>query len=415
VLLDRNGIRIDASRLRCDEWAKALLDEQDAAPERATCLNSAYYDESYHAGTALENIENIYPYEISHPPLAKLILSLGIRLLGMTPLGWRLMGTLTGVLMVPAMYVFLKKLFGGVDVPYCLTTVFAFDFMHFVQTRIATIDSFAVLFIILCFFFMLRFLQRDIVAEPLKKVLPDLALSGFFMGCAVASKWIGVYAGLGLAVLYFWHCARHLLLGRGAKKALAARELSPEDRARLKLRADTAPRRILVLCLWCLLFFVAVPAGIYLLSYIPYFRYAHTSSPGEWLKLVLNAQEGMFSYHSKPGLGMDHLFYSPWYEWPLIVRPMYYAMAYYLPQGWSMAIFCFGNPAVWYVGLAGLAFTLCQWALGHRYSLAGRDWPLHLRRRDWDVSAAFVLLGLLAQFLPWMLVPRGTYIYHYFA
>ncbi len=80
-----------------------------------------------------------------------------------------------------------------------------------------------------------------------------------------------------------------------------------------------------------------------------------------------------------------------------------------------MAIFCFGNPAVWYVGLAGLAFTLCQWALGHRYSLAGRDWPLHLRRRDWDVSAAFVLLGLLAQFLPWMLVPRGTYIYHYFA
>ena len=28
---------------------------------------------------------------------------------------------------------------------------------------------------------------------------------------------------------------------------------------------------------------------------------------------------------------------------------------------------------------------------------------------------AFVLIGLLAQFLPWVLVPRGTYIYHYFA
>ena len=31
------------------------------------------------------------------------------------------------------------------------------------------------------------------------------------------------------------------------------------------------------------------------------------------------------------------------------------------------------------------------------------------------MGPAFVLIGLLAQFLPWVLVPRGTYIYHYFA
>ncbi len=30
-------------------------------------------------------------------------------------------------------------------------------------------------------------------------------------------------------------------------------------------------------------------------------------------------------------------------------------------------------------------------------------------------SCFFVLIGILAQYLPWMLVPRGTYIYHYFA
>ena len=28
---------------------------------------------------------------------------------------------------------------------------------------------------------------------------------------------------------------------------------------------------------------------------------------------------------------------------------------------------------------------------------------------------SFILIGLLAQYLPWVLVPRGTYIYHYFA
>ena len=40
---------------------------------------------------------------------------------------------------------------------------------------------------------------------------------------------------------------------------------------------------------------------------------------------------------------------------------------------------------------------------------------LHLQGYSASVAPAFVLIGLLAQILPWMLVPRGTYIYHYFA
>ncbi len=34
-------------------------------------MNSSYFDEIYHARTALEHIENVYPYEITHPPLGK--------------------------------------------------------------------------------------------------------------------------------------------------------------------------------------------------------------------------------------------------------------------------------------------------------------------------------------------------------
>ncbi|MBQ2390126.1 MAG: alanine racemase, partial [Clostridia bacterium] len=47
-------------------------------------------------------------------------------------------------------------------------------------------------------------------------------------------------------------------------------------------------------------------------------------SLGTYIREVINAQLGMFSYHSTPGMGMDHPFYSPWYEWPLMQRPMYY-------------------------------------------------------------------------------------------
>lgn len=123
----------------------------------------------------------------------------------------------------------------------------------------------------------------------------------------------------------------------------------------------------------------------------------------------------MLAYHGQPGLGMDHAFYSPWYEWPLMMKPMYYASAAFKPEGKTYAIFCFGNPWVWLVGLAGVAYTVVQWAKGHRYALSGHDGTLRLARQDWDVTPAFLLIGLLAQFLPWVLVPRGTYIYHYFA
>ena len=47
--------------------------------------------------------------------------------------------------------------------------------------------------------------------------------------------------------------------------------------------------------------------------------------------------------------------------------------------------------------------------------MEGREGIFHLRGEKWSIAPAFVLIGLLAQFLPWVLVPRGTYIYHYFA
>ena len=87
--------------------ADALFDEQDTVPAQSTWYNSAYFDEIYHARTALEHLEGVYPYEVSHPPLGKLIIGLGIRVFGMTPFGWRFMGTLFGVCMLPILYVCL--------------------------------------------------------------------------------------------------------------------------------------------------------------------------------------------------------------------------------------------------------------------------------------------------------------------
>ena len=228
---------LDAATFSYDENAAALFDEQELVPEAASYLNSSYFDEIYHARTALEHIENVYPYEITHPPLGKLIIGIGIRLFGMTPFGWRFMGTLFGLLMLPILYDFIKRMSGSTKISVCGTVIFAFDFMHFVQTRIATIDTYSVFFILLMYLFMWRFVSGG--------KWRYLALSGLFFGLGAASKWTCVYAGGGLAVIWllYWISRR---------------------------REEGFWRDFISNCAFCLVFFVALPAAIYYASYYYY-------------------------------------------------------------------------------------------------------------------------------------------------
>ncbi len=428
----------------------ALLDEQDtmeALPSvfvaddtentkiQPSWWNSTYFDEIYHARTAHEFLESAVPYETSHPPLGKVIMSLFVALLGMTPFGWRFAGALAGIAMLPGMYLLGKQITKktGIAVIVCLTM--ALDCMHLTQTQIATIDSFPVLFIIFAYFFMLRFIQTDFMKENLNKALISLGLSGLFMGLSIASKWIGIYAGAGLAILFFWHCARILLLGKEAKKLADRNEaqeesgLQPEKgeqeigQDRMKEIAEeydthSVMNRVIVLCAWCVMFFIAVPIVIYLLSYIPYMAYntKRIHSLWDYIAEVWRTQIHMFNYHSKPGLGMDHPFYSPWWQWPIIGKPMYYAAYQYLPADSPVyhSIFAFGNPVIWYGALAACVLCLIRAFSGRRVSLRTNE-KAALSSAGYDSRYIFVFIALLAQYLPWVLVPRGTYIYHYFA
>ena len=365
--------------------------------------NSSYFDEIYHARTGYEFLHGKVPYETSHPPLGKIMISASIAIFGMCPFGWRFAGALAGILMLPGMYLLVKQLTKKTGIAVLACLLMALDCQHLTQTQIATIDSFPVLFIIFEYFFMLRFMQTDYLREKTSASFVPLLCSGLCMGLSIASKWIGIYAGAGLAVLFFVHCYRMI------------RGISDED----SIPLSQAISKTLILCLWCILCFILIPVIIYLFSYIPYFAYmsGKIKTLGNYIKEVINAQIGMFNYHSKPGLGMDHYFYSPWWEWPIIGKPMYYASQEFIPAGFTLrnSIFCFGNPAIWYSGLAALAYCLFRFAQTRRYQLEGTDYLWHVRTKNSDFRFSFILTAFLAQYLPWVLVPRGTYIYHYFA
>ena len=358
-----------------EDGAAVLCDEQGLAPEEQYYLNSSYFDEIYHARTAWEHLRGMYPYEVSHPPLGKLILSLGILLFGMNPFGWRFMGTLFGVLMLPVIYWFARRLFGGRAVPGCCAALLAADFMHFAQSRIATIDTYAVFFILLMFGFMLGWLQDG--------SRRDLALSGVFFGLGAASKWTCLYAGAGLGVLWLLAWIRRF---REASRPVGKKAKKPE-------RPDLAGE-LLHNIGFCLVFFVAIPALIYYLSYLPYGA-ARGCGPfsAAYAKIVWDNQTFMLRYHS--GVSAPHPYSSRWYQWMLDIRPILFYLKYF-DDGRRSSFGSWLNPILCWAGLLAL-FVLLYTAIARR-----------------DRKAGFLLLGFAAQLLPWVFITRTTYEYHYF-
>ncbi len=371
ALFDENGGLIS---VQPGEGAEALFDEQDTVPDAPHWTNSAYFDEIYHPRTALEHLRLISPYEISHPPLGKLFIAVGISLFGMNPFGWRFMGTLFGVLMVPLIYIFLKNLFGKTAVPLCGAALFAFDFMHLTQTRIATIDSYGVFFILAMFYFMYRWLALK-PGAPFYKWAPPLLLSGLMFGLGVASKWIVLYGGVGLALLF--------LLG------LIGKCRTWPDR-------EDSPHRfgwVLGTILFCVLTFVVIPVVIYLASYLPIAAAKVLTTWQEFLKDVWDNQVFMLTYHQ--GVTDAHPYSSRWYQWLLDIRPILYYMDNSV-EGFTTRFAAFHNPIVAWGGLAAMIATAVQ----------------GIRRRCG--KAAFIVIGYLANLLPWVFIGRITFAYHYF-
>ena len=372
TLYDENGAALP--------WKtqNALTDEQALTPAKPGFLNSSYFDEIYHARTALEHLRGMWPYEISHPPLGKLIISIGISLFGMTPFGWRFSGTLFGVLMLPLVYVFARRLFGRGSVPVCCALLMAADFMHFNQTRIATIDTYGVFFTLAMYYFLFCWLFPEGENGPgaaAEGKTRDLALAGLCFGLGAACKWTCLYAGAGLGLIW----ALHWVFRFGREKGKAWKPFG---------------RNVGL----CLVFFVLVPALIYYLSYYPY-GLGNGLGGGlgmyfkrGYAKLVLDNQVYMFRYHS--GVNATHPYSSRWYQWMLDIRPILYYLEYDGPSRSSFGAFV--NPVLCWAGLIGL-FVLV--------------WCVAARR---EKRALFLLLGYFAQLVPWMFISRITFEYHYF-
>ena len=446
-----------------DDGAAALFDEYELWSDQYTYMNSTYFDEIYHPRTAYEHLNNVYPYEVSHPPLGKLIISIGIAMFGMVPFGWRFMGTLFGVLMVPILYVFLKNLFGKTPVALCGAALFTFDFMHLVQTRIATIDTYGVFFILVSYYFMYRWLTVPAGKKLRHYVLP-LFLSGLFWGVGCASKWTVVYAGAGLALL--WLLGMIFKAGDWHEAELAAQTqpVPPEVRRevteamfREEQPAWTPPRvPSFTAHAWgtvglSVVFFVVIPLMIYTASYFPYA--AAKGNGGSFLELagqsagwfweclperleqypeqMARVTENLAREGKTPGVA-DRIgaFFQAIPDQSgnpvdLMLRNQYFMLTYHqsvhtphpYQSNWYQWIID-ARPILYYQdfstpGMRGIFASFNNPLVSWAGLLAFFAVAVQMVRRKCG-KALFIVLATLSQFVPWTAIGRVLFAYHYF-
>jgi dolichyl-phosphate-mannose--protein O-mannosyl transferase len=103
----------------------------------------------------------------------------------------------------------------------------------------------------------------------------------------------------------------------------------------------------------------------------------------------------MYNYHST--LEATHPFASSWYSWLFDLRPVWYYQGKGLADGQFASIAGFLSPVLVWGGAAAMLYLMGRSLAGHGTSASG-----------------FVFVSYLSSLLPWLLVTRCTFLYHYF-
>lgn len=304
-----------------------------------------YFDEVYHAFTAKLVLHadpkawewwNPHPqgfaYEWTHPPVAKLGMAASMYFLGESTFAYRLPGALLGVGAVLMVYLLALEFFKDRLTAVLSSLVFSLDGLPLVMSRIGMNDSYMLFFVLLSLFLFLR-----------KKNF----WSAFFWGLAISSKWSTIWS-IPIFVLIY---------------------LSRREKFKLSH-----------------LFFLLLPPLIYLGTYFQMFLTGHG------LDIFWGMQKQMWWYHTN--LKATHPYSSVWWQWPILVRPIYLYTSSEL-SGMVSRIYAMGNPFVFWTGLVSVLSALY-------YGTAKRQ-----------KAILVIVFSYLVFFVPWSVSPRVMFLYHY--
>lgn len=373
--------------------------------------NAVIFDETYYAKDAIslrlfgyernevenanelliagpQSVETIFTDEaafIVHPPLGKWMIAAGESLFGSSPFGWRIAVAILGIISVLILARTLQRLSGSVAIGTIGGFLLAIDGMHIVMSRTALLD------LILGFWVLVAFALLVLDREQVRArawTNPDVLghrpfrwLAALALGCAIATKWSGVWFAIFFGVLTIaWDIA--LRRQRGSAHPW-----------RFTLLRD-APLTALGMLL--------IALAVYLLSWIGWIRsddawartWASEQPPSlipDWLRSLIHYHDQQLTFHTE--LDEEHAYASKAWTWPLQIRPT--SFFYETPEGCgsescASEVLALGNPIIWWAGVLAIVFQVWEF----------------ITKRTW--TAAAVLTGFFAGWLPWLLFPDRT-------
>src|SRR5207249_1284031 len=285
---------------------------------------------------------------------------------GRQALAWRIPGVVFGALLAFFLYLLARRLFASPLVAYLVGAAVVLDGSMFAQARIGMNDIYVTTFIVGTWYFIVA------AHRPRRAAWLDLLIAGALIGLGAASKWAAIYTLAGIFVASL------------AVTAYAYERGRPGTGGPLDLFAGKG--RNAAFLFGC---FALIPAVLYLGSYVRWF--GGPTAPYGWNLVELTQQ--MYWYHSS--LTAPHCAGSPWWAWPLDLKPVYWYFGG-STGNFNGYIYDAGNPIIFWAALPAAAIV------------GG------LAYRARSVTLGFVALALLTQFVAWIPISRVLFFYHFF-
>jgi dolichyl-phosphate-mannose-protein mannosyltransferase len=312
------------------------------------------WDEKYYIPQAQQLANGLGLRETSHPPLGKFLTALAIVICGDTPTAWRVPALIGGVGILWCVYVLGVALLRSPAAALIATTLLACESLAFVQSRTAIYSSIMLFFELLAMVLVVKCRDRG------SAVL--LGLSAIAFGAAVSTRWVA-FSALPVIALFAWSSFEGRSIG---------------------------VRRIFAMCA----LFVLLSVSVYLVLFS-----VGPLSRGQGIFDALKLNVRMFSLHWA-NLSVEHRYSSPWWSWPLMMRPVWWGFESYpmtAADGSQVVegMISIGNP----VFFAAIPIAVV--------------WGAYRALWCRSVYHTIVLIAVFTQWLQWSWVPQNTFL-HYF-
>ncbi|MGH7813517.1 MAG: phospholipid carrier-dependent glycosyltransferase [Candidatus Binataceae bacterium] len=321
------------------------------------------FDEVHFVGQARKYIHGEYFLD-PHPPLAKLVIAAGIWLFGDHPWAWRVGNATVGTALVGITYLLGRRISGSRLGATLAAGIILFDGMFLVYSRIAVIDITYVTCGAAAYLFFFRFLQTP-GARARRTTLIWMSIA---LGLCVAGK---LYIPAITFLLVTGFLAYVLVYG--------AEGISPP--------LGWSSRRVLGTALLV----GGVSGAVYIAVYLPKFYWGWWGGMEDVLKYILVEVPG----YEKAVTAPTHPYSSPWWTWPLMLRPVAFWQKFPPGNGEVRTIWGGGNPLLWWGALSAIAIT----------AVRAVERP--------NLTRWFLVIGYLGYMIIWVPIIRTTFLYHY--